>query len=148
MKPISTTRRARNGQKGSSMVEMALVLLTLLSMILFILDMGRILLIQQYITERARTTVRQAAVNNWSATSAQNYLVYNSTTAPNGGGAGLLGLLTSQVTYQTLGTLDSSRVQIKVSGVPALVFIPFISGTYTLAPIVATMPSQSLGATN
>ena len=148
MKPISTTRRARNGQKGSSMVEMALVLLTLLSMILFILDMGRILLIQQYITERARATVRQAAVNNWSATSAQNYLVYNSTTAPNGGGAGLMGLLTSQVTYQTLGTLDSSRVQIKVSGVPALVFIPFISGTYTLAPVVATMPSQSLGATN
>src|SRR5436190_2604620 len=122
-------RRAKN-QRGSSMVEGALVLLTMLAMIIFILDMGRILLIQQYITERARTTVRNAVVNNWDSTKAANYLVYNSVTAPNGGGAGFMGLLTSQVTYATLGSNDSARIQVKVSGVPALVLIPFISGTY------------------
>jgi hypothetical protein len=61
-----------------------------------------------------------------------------------------MGLLTSQVTYQTLGTAGTPdyRIQVKVSGVPALTWIPYISGTYTLAPIIATMPAQSLGATN
>jgi len=147
MKNNSIRRRTKN-QRGSSMVEGALVLLTMLAMIIFILDMGRILLIQQYITERARTTVRNAVVNNWDSTKAANYLVYNTTTAPSGGGAGFMGLLTSQVTYSTLGSNDSARVQVKVSGVPALVLIPFISGTYTLAPITASLPSQSLGSTN
>jgi len=150
MKPMVGRRRARKGQKGAAMLETALVLLTLLGMIVFIMDMGRILLLQQYITERTRSTVRNAVVNNWNATSAKNYLVYNSITAPNGGGPGFMGLLTSQVEYQTLGTAGNAdyRLQVKVSNVPALVLTPYIAGSYTLAPIVATLPAQSLGATN
>jgi hypothetical protein len=89
-------------------------------------------------------------VNNWDSTKAQNFLVYNSITAPPGGGAGFLGLQTSQVTYSAQGTagLDDYRMQVKVSGVPALIFVPFIAGSYTLAPITASMPAQSLGSTN
>ena len=79
-------------------------------MFLFIMDMGRILLIEQFITERTRATVRSAVVNNWTAAATQNYLVYNSTTAPGGGGPGFLGLQTSNVTYQTLGTSGNPRL--------------------------------------
>ena len=149
MKSLRNRRQNRKGQRGSGMVESALILLTILGMVLFIMDMGRILLIQQYISERARSTVRGAVVNNWTATATKNYLVYNSITAPNGGVPGFLGLLPSQVTYQTLGVLGNPdyRLQVKVSGVPAVTWIPGISGTYTLAPITATMPAQSLGAT-
>jgi hypothetical protein len=119
-------------------------------MILFIMDMGRILLIQQFITERARAAVRGAVVNNWDATATQNYLVYNSTTAPNGGGAGFLGLQTSNVTYQKLGTSGTPdyMIQVKVSGIQAITWIPYISKAYTLAPITFALPVQSLGATN
>ncbi len=147
---LSCKNRRRKNQKGANILESALVLLTVLGMVLFIMDMGRILMIQQFITERARITARSAVVNNWSATAIKNYLVYNSTTAPTGGGAGFLGLQTSQVTYQTLGTSGTAdyRLQVKVSGVPAITWIPGISGSYTLAPIVATMPAQSLGLTN
>jgi hypothetical protein len=145
-----TTLHRRKNQKGSNVVESALVLLTLMAMILFIMDMGRILLMQEYIAERTRLTVRNAVVNNWTATATKNFLVYNSTTAPNGGGAGVLGLLTSQVSYQALGTAGTPdyRLQVKVSGVPATTFIPFMAGNYTLAPVVATMPAQSLGASD
>jgi hypothetical protein len=148
-KSTSKTGRRKN-QKGANILESALVLLTVLGMFLFIMDMGRILLIQQFITERTRATVRSAVVNNWNAAATQNYLVYNSTTAPNGGGAGFLGLQTSNVTYQTLGTAGATdyMLQVKVSGVPAVTWIPYISKTYTLAPITAAMPAQSLGATN
>lgn len=137
-------------QKGAAIVESALVFLTLLGMIIFIMDMGRMLLMQQYITERVRSTARQASVNNWTAVQVQNYVVYNSITAPNGGGPGYLGLLTSQVSYTTLntaGTPDYS-VQVQVSGVPVFTWIPYVSGKYTAPPISATMPAQSLGAIN
>ena len=46
------------------MVETVLVLLTVMGMTIFIMDMGRILLVQQYTSERARVTVRKAVVNN------------------------------------------------------------------------------------
>jgi hypothetical protein len=132
------------------MVETALVLMTVIGMIIFIMDIGRILLIQQFISERARNTVRSAVVNNWDATDTKNYLVYNNTTAPDGGGAGYMGLQTTQVSYQTLGTLGQPdyRLQVKVTGVPVLTWIPYIASSYTLAPITATAPAQSLGATN
>ena len=143
-------RPDRKRQKGASAVETALVLLTVMGMILFIMDMGRILMIQQFVTERARVTVRNAAVNNWDATATTNFLVYNSTTAPDGGGAGFMGLLPSQVSYQTTGTAGQSdyQLQVQVSGVPAVTWIPYIAGSYTLPPITASAPAQSLGATN
>ena len=149
LKSTSKNKRRKN-QKGANILESALVLLTVMGMFLFIMDMGRILLIQQFITERTRATVRSAVVNNWDAAATQNYLVYNSTTAPNGGGAGFLGLQTSNVTYQTLGTAGATdyMLQVRVSGVPAVTWVPYISKTYTLAPITAALPAQSLGATN
>src|SRR5574337_1644225 len=136
------SRRAR--QKGSAMLETALVLLTVLSMIIFIMDMGRILLLQQFITARATATVRAAAVNNWTQTDVQNYLVYNSTSAPQnnggagqpapqeGGGYGFLGLQPSQVSFTTLGTAGTPdyRLQVQVSGVPAITWIPFMAGKF------------------
>jgi hypothetical protein len=132
------------------MVEVALVMVTVFAMIIFVTDMGRILLLQQYIGERARATVRSAVVNNWDATATKNYFVYNSTTAPTGNPPGYLGLLTSQVSSQALGTSGASdyRLQVTVTGVPVFTWIPYIAGRYTLAPVVATMPAQSLGATN
>ncbi len=132
------------------MLETALVLLTVIGMLIFIMDMGRIMLLQQFIGERTRVTVRNAVVNSWTATQTANYLVYNNTTAPTDGGTGYLGLLTSQVSYNALGTSGTPdyRLQVKVTGVPVWTWIPYIAGMYTLAPIVATMPAQVLGATN
>ena len=144
----STTRRKK--QKGQAMLETALVITTLVSMLVFTVDMGRLLLIQQWVGERTRATARAASVNNWTATQIANYLVYNNTTAPNGGGAGYLGLLTSQVNSTFLGSSNSPdyRLQVTVSGVPVMTFIPYMAHTYTLRPVVATMPAESLGATN
>jgi Flp pilus assembly protein TadG len=153
-RPRRVVAGRRKTQKGAAIVESALVLLTLIGMIVFIMDMGRMLLTQQFITERVRTAARQAAVNNWTASQAQNFLVYNTSTAPapvNGAAvSGYMGLVPSQVTYSTLGTSGTPdyRLQLKVSGVPVLSWIPHIAGQYTMPPIVATTPAQSLGSTN
>jgi Flp pilus assembly protein TadG len=132
------------------MVETALVLITLLSMILFILDMGRVLLLQQFITERAREGVRYAVVNNWDQTDVQNYIVYGSTTAPSGAGPGVLGLTTAQVTFTSVADsgINDARYQVQVSGVQFPVFIPYIASSFTTPTVTVTAPAESRGATN
>src|ERR1700681_3201079 len=122
----SKINRKKRRQKGSAMLEASLVFLTLVSMVIFIMDMGRIIMMEEYVTERTRTTARAAVVNSWDATAAKNFLVYNTTTAPQGGGAGFLGLQTSQVSYAALGTLGDPdyRLQIKVTGVPVFPWLP------------------------
>ena len=138
-------------QRGAALVETALVLVTLLGMILFIMDMGRILLLQQFITERAREGARHAVVNNWDATAVKNYVVYGTTTAPQAGGSsGFLGLTPSQVTLTNISDsgIGDGRYQVTVSGFSLLVFIPFMAGTFTTPAITVTAPTASLGATN
>ena len=144
-----TTYRRRR-QRGATLVESALVLVALVSMIVFVLEFGRILLLQEYITQRAALTARKGAVSNWTATMAANFLCFENTTASNGATEGFLGLKPSQVSYQLLGTAGKPdyRVQVKVTGVPVLTVIPGMAGTYTLAPFTATAPAQSLGAVN
>jgi Flp pilus assembly protein TadG len=146
----TTTQARKKSQRGAALVETALVFTAALAMILFIVDMGRILLTQQYISERAQAAVRSAVVNNWDSTSVQNYVVYGSTTAPDGGGAGLMGLTTSEVTFNTIADsgIGDGRYQVIVQGVPMFTWIPYMAGKYNAPTVTATAPVQSQGSTN
>jgi hypothetical protein len=121
-------------------------------MIEFIVNMGQILLTQQFISERARVGVRSAVVNNWNATAVANYVAYGTTTTPAGGtgASGLMGLTANEVrltTYADSGIGDA-RYQVTVSGVPLFSWIPYMAGKYTAPTIIVTAPVQSGGATN
>src|SRR5260370_7472482 len=73
-----------NQRKGAALVEASLAMMPLLCTILFIADMGRMLVTEQYVTERARAGLRQAVVSTWynDSTSLKNYICYNSTPPP------------------------------------------------------------------
>ena len=131
------------------MVETALVFTTLLGMVLFILDMGRMLLWQQFFMERARQGARNAVVNNWDQTALRNFVCYNNTTAPDGNPPGFLGLLPSQVTLTKLADsgVNDARYKVSIQGVTLFMWIPGIAGQYTMPPVIATMPVGSAGAT-
>ena len=131
------------------MVETALVFTTLLGMVLFILDMGRMLLWQQFFMERAREGARYAVVNNWDQTALRNFVCYNNTTAPDGNPPGFLGLLPSQVTLTKLADsgANDARYQVSIQGVTLFMWIPGIAGQYTMPKVIATMPVGSAGAT-
>jgi len=141
-------------QRGAALVETALVFTSALAMIVFIVDMGRILLTQQFIAERARVGVRNAVVNNWDSTAVANYVVYGSTTAPPASGGsvppGFLGMTTSEVTLHTYpdSGIGDARYQVTVTGVPMFTWIPYMAGKYYSPTIIATAPVQSQGATN
>jgi len=139
-------------ERGQAMVESALITIILVSMILFIMDIGRLLLVQQFATERARVGARYAVVNNWTSDQVKNYVCYNSTSAPSGGTStsGFLGLVPSEVTVSTLGTSGQPdyRIQVKIQNIPMITWIPYMQGRYTAPPIIVTLPAASLGATN
>lgn len=143
MKTLRNRRR-----KGANLLEGALVFMTVLGMVLFVLDMGRVLVTQQFITERVRTTLRQAVVNKWTTDQTKNVLVFNSTT--NTGDSktpGFMGLTTGNVTVTDAG-LSPDYLQVSVSKVSLSIWIPYIAGSYTLPTISLSMPLQSNGATD
>lgn len=146
------TQARRKRQRGAALVETALVFTAAVSMIVFIVDMGRILLTQQFISERARVGVRNAVVNNWDATAVANYVAYGTTTTPGGGTGtpGYMGLTATEVTLTTYADsgIGDARYQVTVSGVPLFTWIPYMAGKYTAPTIIATAPVQSVGATN
>lgn len=138
--------------RGQSLIEAVFVLFTLVAMVLFIVDMGRIMLAEQYLAERARAAARMAAVHNWTQSDVANYVAYNSTSAPGGRTTtpGLMGVLPSKVSYSTVGTAGdpSYCVKVTIAGVTAFTVVPYMAGTYTLPTITVSLPAQSLGATN
>jgi hypothetical protein len=142
----------RSSERGQSLVEGALVLVLLLAMILFIVEIGRVMMLGQYVTERARVTARAATVNDWTQTQVQNYLVHDKAEMPAGGEdkAGFLGLKSGQVAYQVLGTRRNGdlRVQVEVSNIESVMYIPWMAGKYKFPPVTVELPAQSLGATN
>ena len=90
-------QRLLGSRRGSALVESSLIFLVLMMTLIFVIDMGRMLVIQQFINERVRQTARKAAVNNWTSTQVKNYLVYGTASTGSQSTAGRLGLLPAQV---------------------------------------------------
>src|SRR5579872_4881900 len=149
---IKTTAARKKNQRGAALMESALVFTAAICMILFIADMGRILLTQQFVSERARVAVRSAVVNNWTAAQVQNYVAYGNTTAPGGDTTtpGYLGLLPSQVTFNSIADtgIGDARYQVVITGVPLFTWIPYMAGRYNAPTVTATAPVQSEGSTS
>lgn len=134
----------KSNRRGQTILESSLVFLAVLSMLLFIIDMGRLLFLQQYFTERARAGARWAAVNannGVTAAQVQAYVCFNDSAAT--GSSGLFGLNTSNVSYTPVPSTGTPQyVQVQISGFQTLRLIPFIAGTYTNAPVTAVAVVQ------
>lgn len=139
MRPVSQTRRPR--QKGSAILEGALITSTFLTICIGVLDLSNVLFMHQTITERVRNASRSAIVYSLSDTQIQNMVVYGQTTST--GGSGLFGMTTSNVTvtYAGQGTNDA-RLTISVSGVTYPLYTPMIGQTLSSIPVSATIPLE------
>ena len=142
--PKRMLSKRKKSQGGQTILETALVFIAVLSMLLFIVDMGRLLFLQQYFTERARAGARWAAVNATTGVTAAQvkaYVCFNDSTAA--GSTGLFGLNTSNVSYTpTPSTGTPQYVQVQISGFQTLRLIPYIASTYTNAPVTAVAVVQ------
>lgn len=134
------------------MLEGALVMSATLGLFVFILQMGTFLAQQQYYAERARAGARYAVTTSFSSsntTPIKNYVCYGSTTAPSGATSGMFNLQPSMVTVTRRGTANTwnDRIEVSIAATSMVSHIPLLPGTLSGKTIVATAPTQSLGAT-
>ena len=120
--------KPRNSQRGSLMVESALVLLVVVVVLIGTMDVARLLFVQQSLTERVRAAARYGAVNPYNQTAVENMVLYNQATIPDSGSP-LFQLSRSMVTVTRpdAGT-SADRVVVTVSNFPVEFITPFVAG--------------------
>jgi Flp pilus assembly protein TadG len=136
---MSPVNRKRRGNRGSTMLELALIFLVFFSLLMGIFDFGQFLFIHQALVERARWAARWGMTNN-SATTAQiqNMVMYGQTTA---GSNGYFGLTSSMVTVTASNANTNNwRISVLISNYPYKMLSPYLSGNYTGPNINVTVP--------
>ncbi len=138
-----TTKRSKR-QRGSVIVETALISLIFFCMLIGILDFGQFLFIHNTLSERAREAVRWATVNDPTNTAAiQNMVLYGQTTGGTGANtdSGIFNVLRSNVSVTTTGSATQDyEVVVRVHDYAYQIYSPYIAGTYNGPNIYATMP--------
>jgi Flp pilus assembly protein TadG len=139
---MSPTSRRQRTNKGSVIVETALVFVVFAFMLIGIFDFGQFLFIHQALVERARYAARWGAINNpTDSTSITNMVLYNQSANPPSGTLSYFGVASSNVsvTNPDSGT-NNYRLNITISGYSYTMLSPYIGGTYTGIPITVSVP--------
>ena len=134
-------------QRGSSLVESALVLLTFLLMVIGAIDFAQVIYFQQSLVERARAALRYAVTVDPSAktTEIKNMAVYNTTTPGVGATAILSGLTTGMVSVATSGSnTTEALVVVTISGFPMRFYSPYIYQGFTNQSISVAGTAETL----
>jgi len=131
-------------QRGSTLVESSVVLLTFLVILIMLMDAGQILFFHQFLSDRARAGARYAVVHTFNAATVKNVVVYENVSSS--GMPGLFGMSTSMVsvTRYDSGTAND-RVLVRVSGFKMRFLTPWLAGIFTPGPFSAVMPMESAG---
>jgi Flp pilus assembly protein TadG len=136
------THRKRCTERGSTMVEMALVMLTFFCLLIGAIDFGQVLYFHQALVERARAAARYGSIDPTNTTAIQNVALYNSTSA---GTAPLLSGLTAAMVHVTNSDNNTSkaRVVVSISGYPIQFFSPYIAQTFNNQTVKVAMMAES-----
>jgi Flp pilus assembly protein TadG len=135
-------------QRGSVIVETALISLIFFCMLIGILDFGQFLYIHNTLTERAREAVRWASVNDpTNTTSIQNMVLYGVTsggsvpTSPATTDSGIFNVLRSNVSVSTTGAATQDyKVTVRIHDYAYQIYSPYIAGSYNGPNIYASLP--------
>jgi Flp pilus assembly protein TadG len=135
-------------EKGSAIVEGALIFLVLACMLIGTIDFGQFLFIHATLTERAREAVRYGSVNDpTDTTSIQNVVLYGQAsgglapTTAAGTDSGIFNVLRSNVSVTATGAAtDDYRVTVKIHDYTYHIYSPYMAGTYTGPIIYSSLP--------
>lgn len=133
-------------RRGSTFIEGAFIFLTLLLLILAILDLGQLLMFMQSFNERARAGARWATVNQYDPESIKNFVIYNSPSAPPGGGAGLFGLTPAMISVARYEQgSESDRIEVRITDFPLRLYTPFLARSLPTAQWRSVIAVESVG---
>jgi Flp pilus assembly protein TadG len=142
--PTSRTRRSR--QRGSTLVELSLVLLVMIWILVGTVDIGQVLYFHHNLTLRARTAAQWAATRTYNETQVRNKVIYDN---PAGGANPVLSGLNTTVDGASIvgvqlldaGT-TSARLRIRIQNYPYRFFTPGIAGAYAAKPVIASFTHE------
>ena len=140
-----TVRRAASRKrKGQALVESALMLAMIISLLVSAFDFGQIFFIHQSLVERARITARYASMNYENADGAKNYFLYGTPQQPGAYTSRFLSVSPEMLSV-TRFDADSNRdrMEVKVHDYPYQFFTPFLASAYTGKAITATAPTEA-----
>lgn len=131
-------------ERGQALVESALIMLIFLSFLIGTMDFGQFLFFHQSLVERARAAARYGAINPTDSTGTRNVAVYNMPAPANGASPILGGLTTAMVSVVSSDpSTPEARITVTITGYPFTILSPYIAGSYTVKPVVATMASEA-----
>jgi len=132
----------RNRERGSTLLETALVLLTFLCLIIGTVDFAQVLYFHQALVERARAAARYASVNPTDTTGIKNVAVYNTT---DGSGTALISsFTTSMVSVANSGNNTTGAVvSVTISGLPIHFLSPYIAQSFNAQSVTVAMVAES-----
>ena len=135
--------RSRNGQRGSAMLEAALIYGCFMFMLVGALDIGHYMFLHHSLVERTRAATRYGVSRAFDADAIRNIVLYNSPTIPSGASP-IFGLSTSNVQVsETPSTLTTPPyLQVTVSGWRYFRFSPAQAGRPTGQTITAMLPIE------
>jgi Flp pilus assembly protein TadG len=145
MKPEPRNMRR---QRGSAIVEAALIFLPFACMLIGTVDIGQFLFIHTTLTERAREAVRYGSVNDpTNAVAIQNIVLYGQANGgsvpvtPSNNDAGIFNVLRSNVSVIATGSATQDyRLTVRIYNYAYQIYSPYIAGTYTGPNIYASLP--------
>ena len=131
-------------ERGQAMLESGLVMLIFLSFLIGTLDFGQFLFFHQSLVERARAAARYGAINPTDSTGTTNVAVYNMAAPASGASPILGGLTTAMVSVVSSDpSTPEARITVTITGYPFTFLSPYIGGSHTVRPVVATMASEA-----
>jgi Flp pilus assembly protein TadG len=136
--------RKNRTERGSSMVESALVLLTFFVLLIGTIDFGQVMFFHQSLVERARSAVRYGVTNPTDTAGIKNMAVYNTVTVTGTPSAVLPNLTTAMVDVQNPGDkTTSARVVVTISGYPIVFLSPYITQSFSNLAVTVAMSSET-----
>lgn len=140
MTAASSRRRGR--QRGSTLLESALVLIVFITVLLGMMDMGQVLFQRASVVERVRNAVREGVIT-YDPTAIRNMVLYGTAT-PADGAVPAFNLSADMVEVTRLDANTSAdRVEVRVSNYPIDFYTPFIAGRVTGPPIALVAPMET-----
>ena len=140
MRTLHVSARRRR-QRGSALVEGALVLMVFLMVLFGLMDMGQFLFQRASVVERVRNAVREGVIT-YDPAAIRNLVLYG-TADPATGAVPSFNLTADMVDVQRLDQNTSAdRVQVTVSNYPIDFYTPFLAGRVTGPPILLTAPME------
>jgi hypothetical protein len=149
MREQQTRKSSKKGQRGTAMVEAALVLLPFMAMTMGIVNLGLNFFLIDALQDRAALGARYASLNPSDSAGTTNMLLYGSATGAKEGDSivpppGYMGMDASNVSMVRLDVgLPTERVQVGIYGYKLPMFIPGVSPEMIGKPISATVPVET-----